>query len=437
MKNDPPSKSKVSHLRLVDNMLSMEERDLIKELHAQGLSIKAIRRQTGHSRNTIRKYTRCHDPPSYKPRPARPGKLDPYKEYICGRLGKYPLSAVRLFEEIQEQGYTGGYTLVKDFVRAIKGTVGVQAIYRFETEPGKQSQVDWSEVARVKIDSRNRKLYCFNMVLGYSRMRYIEFTLQTNTATFIQCHLNAFRYFGGFTREILYDNTSNVVIKRAINASDSTFNSQFEDFYQHYGFTPRLCRITRAQTKGKVENVVKYAKDNFILGREFASLDDINARRWGWLEKVNSKVHGTTHEIPKERLKHENLIPQDNCPEYIVYRTETRKISRDCFVSYLANKYSVPYRYACRDADLKIHAGKLEVLVDNVVVCEHELLAGKGRVSRNKEHFKGLLKEIRDEGRSSYQKLPLMDFSGEDVQVEKRSLDAYERLRGGNHEPGL
>lgn len=410
---------------------------MLRELYAQGLSIRAIRRQTGHSRRCIRKYLRLNDPPTYKTRPKKPGKLDPYTEYICGRLKNYPLSAVRLFEEIQEQGYCGSYSLVKRFVRKIKGTVGVQAVYRFETEPGKQSQVDWSEVARVKLDGRIRKLYCFNMVLGHSRMRYIEFTMQTDTPTFIQCHLNAFHYFGGFTQEILYDNTKNVVIKRAIKASDSTFNSQFEDFYQHYGFTPRLCRIRRAQTKGKVENVVKYAKGNFILGREFTSLEDANTQRWAWLDKVNSKVHGTTHEIPKERLKDENLIPLDNCPEYIVYRTETRKISRDCFVSYMANKYSVPYRYACRNAVIRTHAGRLEVLIDNEVVCEHELLAGRGRISRDKEHFKGLLKEIREEGRSSYQKLPLMDFSGGDIQVEKRSLDVYEQLGGGNHEPGL
>jgi transposase len=412
-------------------MLKMEEIFTIRKLHDDGLSIREIRRQTGHSRKTIGKYLGRLAPPVYKSRPSKPGKLDPYKEYICSRLKEYPLSAVRLFEEIQEQGYEGSYSLIKEFVRKVKGTVGVKAIYRFETKPGKQAQVDWSEVARVKVDGRIRKLYCFNMILGYSRMKYIEFTLQVDTATFVQCHLNAFRYLGGYTKEILYDNTKNVVIKRTIKASESTFNSLFEDFFMHYGFTPRLCRIYRAQTKGKVENTVKYAKGNFILGRKFGSLEDANTQRWGWLEKVNSRVHGTTHEVPKERLDEENLASLDGKSEYIVYQTATRKVARDCFISYHANKYSVPYIYAGREATVKTHGGKLQVIIDDKIICEHEILVGKNRVSRVKEHFKGLLKELLEEGRTPYQKLPLMNFSVENIEVEKRSLDVYEQMGGG------
>lgn len=410
---------------------------MIKELKNQGLSIRAIRRETGHSRKTISKYLKRVEPPKYKPRVHKPSKLDPYKEYIRSRLKKYPLSAIRLFEEIKEQGYTGSYSLLCPFVYNIKKTTGVKAIYRFETKPGKQAQVDWSEVAKVTVDGRTRKLYCFNMILGYSRMKYIEFTLQTDTATFIQCHLNAFKYFGGYTKEILYDNTKNVVIKRAIKASESTFNSLFEDFFTYYGFTPRLCRIYHAQTKGKIENTVKYAKGNFILGRDFKSLNDANAQRWIWLKKVNTKVHGTTHEIPKERWKQENLQPLDDKSEYIICQTFTRKITRDCFISFQANKYSVPYLYAGREAVIltssSSSAGKLQVVIDGKVICEHEILAGRNRVSRKKEHFKGLLKEILKERRTSYQKLPLMNFSGGDIDVEKRSLDIYDEIGGVNN----
>jgi transposase len=429
VKNTPRADPEVSDLG-VGNVLKMREIYVIKELYAQGLSIKAIRRQTGHSRKTIRKYIKQDEPPVYKPRPRRPSKLDPYKEYICGRLKEYPLTAVRLFEEIREQGYDGGYTLVKEFARKIKGVVGVKAVYRFETLPGKQAQVDWSEVARVRVDDVMRRLHCFNMVLGYSRMRYVEFTIQTDTPTFIWCHLNAFRYFGGYPLEILYDNTRNVVLRRALKASEHRWNPLFEDFYRYYGFTPRLCRIARSQTKGKVESVVKYVKGNFLLGRSFDSLADINAQRWKWLEKVNSRVHGTTHEVPLERLKEENLQPIDGKPEYIVYRTASRKVSRDCFISYLANRYSVPYRYAGREATVRTFHGKLQVLVEGRVVCEHALLPGKGRVARNRKHFKGLLKEIIREGGRPYQKLPLMNFSG-DMEVEKRSLDVYDQLGGG------
>ncbi len=182
-----------------------------------------------------------------------------------------------------------------------------------------------------------------------------------------------------------------------------------------------------------MESVVKYVKRNFLPGREFDSLADINNQRWRWLEKVNTRVHGTTHEVPRERLREEDLQPIDGKPMYVVYLSDTRKVSRDCFVSYHGNRYSVPYRYAGREAEVRERDGKLLVLINGRAVCMHELLHGKGRTSRKREHFKGLLKEILGEGRSTrgYKKrLPFYDFSGE-VEVEKRPLDYYE-LRGGD-----
>ncbi|RLF56972.1 MAG: IS21 family transposase [Thermoplasmata archaeon] len=410
-------------------MLEMEEIFKIRELRNQGLSLRAIRQETGHTRRTIRKYLNRVEPPVYKKRSSQPGKLDPYKDYIKTRLKNYSLTAVRLHEEINEQGYTGSYSLLVQYVRGIKGITGVTAVYRFETKPGVQSQVDWSEIARVNIDGCWRKIYCFNMVLGYSRMRYIEFTLNVDTASFIRCHLNAFNYFGGYTKEILYDNTKNVVIKRSVISSEYIFNSLFEDFFKYYGFKPRLCRIRRAQTKGKVENMVGYVKRDFIMGREFESLDDINNQRWIWLSKVNNQIHGTTHEIPQVQLEKEMLQPIDSKPGYIIYQQVQRKITRDCYISYHANKYSVPYIYAGREAMVRIHDGILETFIDNRIICTHEILSGRNRVSKNKEHFKGLLKEIRNEGYAPYRKLPLMNFSAtDDVEVEKRSLDVYENL---------
>jgi hypothetical protein len=268
------------------------------------------------------------------------------------------------------------------------------------------------------------------MVLGYSRMRYIEFTLSIDVYTLIQCHLNAFHYFGGYPKEILYDNMEQIVIKRAIKSSDSQWNPKFEDFFKHYGFIPRLCRPYRAQTKGKIENTVGYVKRDFFLGGSFASLHDMNSQALIWLNRVNSNVHGTTHEIPLERLKSEGLKPIDGVPEYLVIREETRKISRDCFISYLGNKYSVPYRYAGREATLQIFDGKFRVIVGGEQICEHEILVGSGRTVRNKEHFKGLLSEILKENKAAMNKprQPLLKF--ESPEVEKRSLSVYEVFSG-------
>jgi len=244
----------------------------------------------------------------------------------------------------------------------------------------------------------------------------------------IKCHVNAFRYFGGYTKEILYDNMKQVVIARALKSTDSEWNTKFEDFFKHYGFIPRLCRPYRPQTKGKIENTVGYVKRDFFLGGSFSSLADINIQAITWLKRVNSSVHGTTHEIPIDRLKIEELKPIDGVPEYLVIREETRTISRDCFISYIGNQYSVPYRFAGREATLQIFNGKFSVIVGGEPVCEHEILSGSGRVSRVKEHFKGLMSEILKEKKASMNKSGQSILKFENIEVEKRSLSVYEAL---------
>jgi transposase len=408
----------------------MEEWLMIRDLYAQGLSIKAISKKTGFDRKTVRKYLNITSLPESKKRAKKASKLDEYKDYITTKLHEGPYTASRLYREIQEMGFTGKYTIVKDFIRKVRPEYGVVAVLRYETKPGVQSQVDWSEFGRIEIDGKTKKLYCFNMILGYSRMRYIEFTSSIDVTTLIKCHQNAFRYFGGCTDEILYDNMKQVVIHRALKSPNSTWHSKFEDFYKYCGFIPRLCRPYRPQTKGKIEHTIGYVRRDFFLGRDFSSLADLNNQAIEWLKRVNSSVHGTTHEIPTERHKLEELMPIDTMPEYFIIREETRKISRDCYISYLGNKYSVPYQLAGREATLQILDDKFRVVVGGKQVCEHELLPGSSRVSRNKEHFRGLLGDILKENKAAMNKTQsTLKFS--EPQVEKRSLSVYEALMEG------
>ena len=192
---------------------------MIRDLYLQGFGISEIARQTGFDRKTVRKYLRLKTLPEPQKRPGRKSKLDPYKPYIQEKLKEGPYTAARLYREIKEMGFDGGKTIVKDFVQKVRPEQGIPAVLRYETKPGVQAQVDWGELGTVEVDGKVKKLFCFNMILGYSRMRYVEFTLNIDTPTLIQCHLNAFEYFGGFTQEILYDNMKQVVIKRALNRS--------------------------------------------------------------------------------------------------------------------------------------------------------------------------------------------------------------------------
>ncbi len=127
---------------------------MLRELHKQGMSISEIAKETGYNRRTVSKYVNSRVPPITKKRAPKASKLDDYKDYIAQRLNSYPLTASRIYYEIQEIGFTGKYTIVKDFVRKIRPKSGVYAIYRYETEPGKQAQVDWGECGYIEIDGK-------------------------------------------------------------------------------------------------------------------------------------------------------------------------------------------------------------------------------------------------------------------------------------------
>ena len=302
----------------------------IRSDRQKGLSYVELGRKYHMDPRTAKRYAESPQKPEYTLSEPKPTKMDPYKQIVDEWLEEAPYSALRILEKLREMGFDGGYSIVKAYVSNRKMDLNEKATVRFETTPGKQGQMDWGffEDHLVYEDGRWKKLYCFLMILGYSRMRYIEFVTDMSTNTLIQCHQNAFRYFGGYPEEILYDNMKQVVIKRLLKQEDSTLNRQFEDFAGFYGFKPILCRPYRGQTKGKVERTVQFVRDNFMVGIKYNSLADLNGQALAWCNKVNGKVHATTNEIPFERLKKEGLSPLSR--EYIIDKINLRRVQKDC-----------------------------------------------------------------------------------------------------------
>ena len=179
---------------------------MIRDMKDRGMSNREIARDLGISRNTVSKLLRTTRLTDHRKR-KRGSKLDPYRDRIRELIDQHNLSSVRILEEIRKIGYNGGYTILKEYCRELRKDQRIQAVYRYETDPGKQSQVDFGEFGHMDIDGKSRKLYAFSMILGYSRMRYVEFTTDISTENVIRMHLNAFSFYGGFTDTILYDNT--------------------------------------------------------------------------------------------------------------------------------------------------------------------------------------------------------------------------------------
>ena len=407
----------------------MEQWAQIRHLHSQGLSIRTIARTLEISRNTVARYLGAGTAPTYRPRAKDPSLHIPNEDYLRRRLTEFPeLRATRLFREVHAQGYAGSYATLRRFLQPLRPERPVSAVYRFETPPGLQAQVDWAFFGWIEVDGVRHRLVGFLMTLGFSRAKYVEFTTDVTTPTFLACHERAFDYLGGRTKDILYDNTKNVVLHRTYLLPHAQFNPLYLDFAAYYGLTPRLCAPYRAQTKGKVENTVKFVRGDFFEGTHFSSLSELNHLARLWCNDVNQRVHGTTHVPPIERLEEEHLISTKDTPPYPVVQTFPRKITRDCFVSFLGNRYSVPWSYAGRDAVVRLAQSELLIEVGGQEICRHEVAVGSGRWIQRPEHRAGLLAAIRRQNRVRQERLESFPSLPPAPPVEQRALAVYDQL---------
>ena len=397
------------------------------ELKGEGHSIRGIARELGISRNTVRKYVRSPEVPRAGQRSQRGSKLDPYKEYIDGRLSDGLDNCVVLLREIRELGYGGGYTTVKDYVKPRRRPRQPKATVRFETEPGEQAQVDWGSFSYISETGRKRRMWAFVMVLGFSRAIYVEFVRRADVASFIRCHLNAFEYFGGVPRRCLYDNAKVVVLGRDEDGGPS-WNSRMLDFARRVGFDLRLCRPYRAQTKGKVESGVKYVRNNFWPSVRFTDDADLNGQAVEWCDAVaNERVHGTTGRIPKSMLtiERESLGVMPDRSSLGVYLREDRKVGRDGYVNWDGSWYGVPWTWAGSTVQVGVNAGTVEVWSGDERLAVHPRAHGRGQRLTLPGQWDGL---VNGEGGPKREALAVQVSS---QQVERRSLDVYELLAGG------
>jgi len=296
-------------------MLTQERLVEIHVLHGQGNSIRAIAKQLGVSRNTVRRYLRdLTVVPSYPDRGTRPTKLEPYKPYLLGRIEAakpHWIPATVLFNEIQARGYTGGISQLKYYVAEFK-TVEVDPVVRFETPPGKQMQVDFTTISR-----HRRTIKAFVATLGYSRATYVRFSEHERQEDWLRGIEEACQYFGGVPQEILFDNAKTIMIERdAYGEGHHRWNAQLLAAARDYGFIARACRPYRARTKGKVERFNGYLKNSFItplaatLTQAGLRLDvaTANAHIGPWLERVaHQRIHGTTGIKPQVLLDQERF----------------------------------------------------------------------------------------------------------------------------------
>jgi transposase len=404
----------------------------INQLKRDGLSMLAISNLTGYDRKTIRKYLLAPTAkPVYPSRPAPVRKLAPFEAYLEERLHSGVWNARVLLRELRSRNYTGGYTLLTDWLRPQREAARVIAVRRFETSPGKQAQVDWGHLGSLTEGGQEHALWGFAMTLGYSRRMMAEAATNQKLGTLLRMHETAFEELGGVPEEILYDRMK-TIWTGTDERGEIVWNAVFLDFARYWGFRPRLCRPYRAQTKGKIESGVKYVRRNFLcslLGREPGSLVELNAELRRWLAEVaNQRVHGTTHEQVLARWGEEqgNLQPVNGRPAYPYRDDEQRKVARDAYVSWQGSRYSVPWQYAGKEVWVREHGGGVEVRYGAERIASHEQAATRRhQVVAQNEHHQGIPLGGPRQGKT------LVHIQQSAPVVEQRPLEAYESLATG------
>ena len=376
-------------------MIDYETYLRIKTAHDRDkLTPAQIGRKLGLDERTVEKWIAT---PRFtqQTRPQRQSKLDPFKARIVQWLESYPYSAIQILQRLREAGYDGGYSIVKDYVRKVRPKKN-KAFLRLSFAPGECAQVDWGSFASVPVGNTTRRLSFFVMVLCYSRLMYVEFTVCQSLVHFLACHQNAFAYFGAVPQRIMVDNLKSAVLKHALGA-EPILNPKYLDFANHYGFSVTACAVGRGNEKGRVESGVGYVKKNFLAGLDISDFKLINPAGRVWLDTVaNVRTHSETGKKPVEMFAEEKnaLLPLPVHP-YDIATIATVRACRQFRVTLDTNRYSVPAEYAGQPLTLKTYPDRLCIYNQHNLIARHVRSYERRRDFENPDHVRPLLAERR------------------------------------------
>lgn len=318
--------------------------------------------------------------------------LEPYYALIEDLLQKdVSRSAVNILQCLREKGYTGGITILKDYLSVCRPSPEPEAYLSLEFLPGQAAQVDWGEFGDVFLIGR--KVHCFVMVICWSRLLYLEFTLSANFESFIRCHEHAFAFFQGVPREIWYDNLASAVAERRHKLV--RFNPRFSVYAGHHRFRPVACNKGAGHEKGRVEDGVGYIRYNFWPGRTFSGLDDLNAQAVRWRDKfANARTHAATRKVPVLMFEQEkeNLMP---CGDpFDTDEVRSPRVSSMFRINFDSNSYSIPWRLKGKIVTIRANTDGVNIFYGHRRIAAHARSWEKNKDIKNPAHEDGL-KELK------------------------------------------
>jgi transposase len=376
-------------------MISLEAWTTVRQLHAQGKSIRSICRELQLSRKAVRRALRSPAPPHYRRKPPENAQLVPFLPLIQAMTVDQHLIGSRILNEIRARGYEGSSAaFYRTWARLRPTQPDPRVTERFETAPGEQCQFDWSPYT-ILLGGALTRVLVYNTVLGYSRRQFLWASRDETAASIYEGLEEACWHFGGVPKIVLIDNAGAFVIDP--RPAHFAWNPRFLELCGYYRLEPRACRVRRPRTKGKVEKPFQYVDNHLIKGNSWTGFDAFSRdlRRFN-TEVLDGREHHTTHQPPIERFAEEvpYLTPLP-ATRYIGIHALTRKVSWDCLIPYDGSRYSVLCLYAGKRVWVRVSQGvRLEALSSaGAVIARHALSESKGATIIAPAHYEGLRKD--------------------------------------------
>lgn len=358
-----------------------------------------------------------------------------FKEVIEPML-EAGLSAQRIYQDLSAgHGFNGSYSAVKRFAAMLKASQP-QRVWRIECQPGEELQVDFGMGPMVPGgDGKKHRSWIFRAVLSHSRKAYSEAVFHQDTESFLRVLENALRAFGGVPHLLNLDNLKAAVIKA--DWFDPELTPKFAAFCRHYGITPMPCRPYTPQHKGKVERGIAYVKDNALKGRDFSSLNDLNAHLRHWEHTVaDHRIHGTTRQqvgvlfgqVERTALQ---PLPMELFP---VYQEARRTVHRDSYVEVAKAYYETPAEHIGRSVWVRWDLRSVQVFDHNhVLIASHVRLQPgcytRSRGVRGLDHA-GSIRRTADYWLKRAQAIGAAAGSWAQQALEQRGVEAIRSLMG-------
>ena len=406
-----------------------------RAVRVEGRSQRAVAREFGLSRETVRKMLQYAVPPGYqRQQPIKRPKLGPWLGVIDAILNddkqrppKQRHTSKRIFERLKEEhGFTGGYTIVKDYVRT--ATLRGQEMFVPLMHPAGEAQVDFGE-ALVVIAGVEQKAHYLVMDLPQSDDCFVAAFPAETTEAFLEGHVHAFAHFGGVPTRILYDNTR-IAVAKILGGEERQRTRAFSELQSYYLFADKFGRPAKGNDKGKVEGLVGYARRNFMVPiPRVSSWQELNAHLEQQCQKRRERRLRGHSETIGERFERDRaaLLPLPAAPYEACEKISTR-VSSLSLVRYRSNDYSVPTQYGHRQVWVKGYVHEVVIASGSEVIARHERNYEREVVVFDPLHYLALLEQ---KTRALDQAAPLAGWRLPESFVQlRRLLEARLRKHG-------